>query len=204
MPSQTIGIRFSEDLLAAVVAYGDGRGLNRSAAVDRLLREALGLPEKRAVMGQDQGSGAAANEYGRLMGQRIAAKIGAEPDASTGNGNEFVLGGERVALKCARTRTTSVGVTYKMLERLNSVIGAFEAEDGRYDLYVHPVSYLCEWDTCAPEIIAREAGATVTDCLGQPLRYNKQDPTQPHGMLVMAPGLSPRTLEVVRGVYLEE
>ncbi len=75
--------------------------------------------------------------------------------------------------------------------------------EGRSDLYVHPVPYLCEWDTCAPEIIARESGATVTDCLGEPLRYNKRDPTQPHGILVTAPGLGEPALEAVRSVYLD-
>jgi 3'(2'), 5'-bisphosphate nucleotidase len=74
------------------------------------------------------------------------------------------------------------------------------AEDLR-DLYVHPVPYLKEWDTCAPEIIAREAGATVTDCLGEPLRYNKPDPLQSHGILVQAPGLGPAIEQTVRRVY---
>ncbi len=50
---------------------------------------------------------------------------------------------------------------------------------GERDLYVHPVPYLKEWDTCAPEIILREAGGSVTDCRGQALRYNKPDPVQP-------------------------
>lgn len=89
------------------------------------------------------------------------------------------------------------------IERSGSVgVKCALVAEGRFDLYVHPVSYLCEWDTCAPEVIAREAGATVTDCLGEPLRYNKPTPTQRHGMLVMAPGGDPRTLEAVRTVYL--
>jgi 3'(2'), 5'-bisphosphate nucleotidase len=32
-----------------------------------------------------------------------------------------------------------------------------------------------EWDTCAPEVILREAGCTMTDGDGQPLRYNQPD-----------------------------
>ncbi len=55
--------------------------------------------------------------------------------------------------------------------------------EGMRDLYVHPVSYLGEWDTCAPEILVREAGGHVTDCLGDPLRYNKRTATQPDGIL---------------------
>jgi 3'(2'), 5'-bisphosphate nucleotidase len=73
--------------------------------------------------------------------------------------------------------------------------------EGRRDLYVHPVPYLKEWDTCAPEVILREAGGTVTDCRGERLRYNKEDPRQPHGILATAPGAHDRVLEVIRPLY---
>ena len=75
--------------------------------------------------------------------------------------------------------------------------------EGECDLYAHPVPYMGEWDTCAPEVILREAGGSVTDCRGEPLRYNKRDPTQPHGILVTAPGLGEPALEAVRSVYLD-
>lgn len=74
------------------------------------------------------------------------------------------------------------------------------AEDRR-DLYLHPVPYLKEWDTCAPEVIAREAGARVTDCLGKPLRYNKPDPVQPYGILVQAPGCGESVERTVREIF---
>ncbi|HEX7048682.1 MAG TPA: 3'(2'),5'-bisphosphate nucleotidase CysQ [Longimicrobiales bacterium] len=73
--------------------------------------------------------------------------------------------------------------------------------DGLRDLYIHPVPYLKEWDTCAPEAILREAGGSVTDCLGEPLRYNKPDPVQPHGIIACAPGVLTLVLEAVRRVY---
>lgn len=69
--------------------------------------------------------------------------------------------------------------------------------EGECDLYAHPVPYMGEWDTCAPEAILREAGGTVTDCRGEPLRYNKPDPHQPHGILACAPGLLEIVLPVV-------
>jgi 3'-phosphoadenosine 5'-phosphosulfate (PAPS) 3'-phosphatase len=50
-------------------------------------------------------------------------------------------------------------------------------------------SQLREWDTCAPEAILTAAGGTVTDCRGEPLRYNKPDPRQPHGIMACAPGV---------------
>jgi 3'(2'), 5'-bisphosphate nucleotidase len=32
-----------------------------------------------------------------------------------------------------------------------------------------------EWDTCAPEIVIREAGGSYTDAAGKPFRYNQRD-----------------------------
>ena len=38
-------------------------------------------------------------------------------------------------MKYAHLRTTSVGVSYKMLGHLCSVLGAFEADDGSYRVF---------------------------------------------------------------------
>jgi 3'(2'), 5'-bisphosphate nucleotidase len=38
-----------------------------------------------------------------------------------------------------------------------------------------------EWDTCAPEVIMREAGCTVTNGDGAPFRYNQPDLFRPRG-----------------------
>lgn len=73
--------------------------------------------------------------------------------------------------------------------------------DGERDLYVHPVPYLKEWDTCAPEIIVREAGGSVSDCRGQPLAYNKLDPRQPDGIVVCLADRMQEVLDVVRPLY---
>lgn len=72
---------------------------------------------------------------------------------------------------------------------------------GERDLYVHPVPYLGEWDTCAPEVLVREAGGTVCDCTGAPLRYNKPVPRQPHGIVACAPGAADVVLQGVVSVY---
>jgi len=42
-----------------------------------------------------------------------------------------------------------------------------------------------EWDIAAATLIAREAGAEVTDAFGRPLGYNKPDP-RAFGVLVSA------------------
>ena len=43
------------------------------------------------------------------------------------------------------------------------------------DLYVHLSPRTKQWDTCAPEIILREAGGSITDLFGKPLSYNKAE-----------------------------
>ncbi|MFH0793318.1 MAG: 3'(2'),5'-bisphosphate nucleotidase CysQ [bacterium] len=40
-----------------------------------------------------------------------------------------------------------------------------------------------EWDTCAPELILREAGGTITDLDGKPLRYNREEVRQHRGVV---------------------
>ena len=45
-----------------------------------------------------------------------------------------------------------------------------------------------EWDIGAAALIAREAGAAVTDAFGHPLNYNQPDP-RAFGVLVTAPAI---------------
>ncbi|MDP3906190.1 3'(2'),5'-bisphosphate nucleotidase CysQ [Novosphingobium sp.] len=45
-----------------------------------------------------------------------------------------------------------------------------------------------EWDIGAAALIAREAGAAVTDAFGQPLNYNKRDPRD-FGVLASSPAI---------------
>jgi myo-inositol-1(or 4)-monophosphatase len=51
-----------------------------------------------------------------------------------------------------------------------------------------------EWDIGAAALIAREAGAAVTDAFGQPLNYNKRDP-RAFGVLVSAPAIHAAAIE---------
>lgn len=59
--------------------------------------------------------------------------------------------------------------------------------DDRADL-VATLRWGFEWDIAAATLIAREAGARVTDAFGKPLAYNKHDPRD-FGVLVSAPGM---------------
>ncbi|MFG1497817.1 hypothetical protein ABMA57_14395 [Saccharospirillum sp. HFRX-1] len=87
-------------------------------------------------MPQNQQSGARANDWGRQIAREIAEAIGAEMLSK--NSNECKLEGERAVIKCAKLSTDSVGVTYKMLERIQFIIGAFQAENGKFDIYKLP------------------------------------------------------------------
>ncbi|MEM7780382.1 MAG: 3'(2'),5'-bisphosphate nucleotidase CysQ [Pseudomonadota bacterium] len=51
-----------------------------------------------------------------------------------------------------------------------------------------------EWDIAAASLIAREAGAQVSDAFGQPLAYNKHDPRD-FGVLVSSPGIHAAAVE---------
>ncbi|MEE8175610.1 MAG: 3'(2'),5'-bisphosphate nucleotidase CysQ [Gemmatimonadota bacterium] len=71
---------------------------------------------------------------------------------------------------------------------------------GGADLYVHPVPYLKEWDTCAPEAVLRGAGGRVTDCRGMALRYGKRDPVQPGGIFCAHPDVYDDVAPLVREI----
>ena len=51
-----------------------------------------------------------------------------------------------------------------------------------------------EWDVAAATLIAREAGAAVSDAFGQPLSYNKRDP-RAFGVLVTSPAIHQAAVE---------
>ncbi len=51
------------------------------------------------------------------------------------------------------------------------------------DLYIHLSSRTKQWDTCAPEIVLREAGGSITDLFGRPLVYNKPDLQNRNGVV---------------------
>ena len=59
-----------------------------------------------------------------------------------------------------------------------------------------------EWDLAAAALIAREAGARVTDAFGQPLEYNKRDP-RAFGVLATAPAIHAAAVERLAGLAKE-
>ena len=87
-------------------------------------------------MSPSQDTGAQGDAFGRETAPQIADAIGATMLGETSN--ETALGGDRIATKCARKKTPSVGVTYKMLERIQSIVAAFETDDGSFDVFSLP------------------------------------------------------------------
>jgi len=65
--------------------------------------------------------------------------------------------------------------------------------DDRADL-VATLRWGFEWDIAAATLIAREAGAEVSDAFGHPLAYNKHDPRD-FGVLVCSPAIHAAAVE---------
>jgi hypothetical protein len=84
-------------------------------------------------MPQDRASGAEASKWGHATAHRIAAKLGAIGMGSSSN--ECRLNDQRIVIKCAHVGTDSVGVTYRMLGRLDQIVGAFELDDGSFEVW---------------------------------------------------------------------
>lgn len=64
---------------------------------------------------------------------------------------------------------------------------------GEADVYVHKVG-LKEWDTCAPETVARALGWSVCRLRGEEHRYNQLDPKN-HELVVCRPAWKDRVIE---------
>jgi 3'(2'), 5'-bisphosphate nucleotidase len=67
---------------------------------------------------------------------------------------------------------------------------------GRADVYVHQRG-LKEWDTCAPETVARALGWTVCKLRGEGHRYNQADPRN-HELVICRPALRQQVLSALQ------
>lgn len=85
-----------------------------------------------------------------------------------------------------------------MVEKPNSIalriamVAAAEAD------LVATLRWGYEWDIAAATLIAREAGAAVSDAFGAPLAYNKRDP-RAFGLLVSAPAIHKAAVDRLAG-----
>jgi myo-inositol-1(or 4)-monophosphatase len=81
-----------------------------------------------------------------------------------------------------------------VVERPNSIaLRIAMVADDRADLLA-TLRWGYEWDVAAAALIAREAGAAVSDAFGAPLSYNKRDP-RAFGVLVCAPAIHRQAVE---------
>ena len=66
---------------------------------------------------------------------------------------------------------------------------------GEADVYVHKIG-LKEWDTCAPETVARSLGWHVCKLRGDEHVYNQRDPKN-HELVICRPAIKDRVLEAI-------
>jgi 3'(2'), 5'-bisphosphate nucleotidase len=65
------------------------------------------------------------------------------------------------------------------------------------DLYIHPSPGCKEWDLCAPLAVLEAAGGMMTDCWGNPLRFNKRDVRAHNGVVATNGTLHEEIIDVV-------
>src|SRR5262245_14715630 len=70
-------------------------------------------------------------------------------------------------------------------ERISGSVGLKVGLIARHlaDFYVHPSPGCKEWDLCAPCALLQAAGGMMTDCWGNPLRFNQRDVRAHNGVI---------------------
>lgn len=130
-----------------------------------------------------------------LIGMLAAPARGEVWVATAGNGafrnGEKLVASRREQFAGARVPADSLDredSDLTMVDKPNSIalriamVGANEAD------LVATLRWGYEWDIAAATLIAREAGAQVSDAFGEPLVFNKRDP-RAFGLLVSAPAI---------------
>ncbi len=130
-----------------------------------------------------------------LIGMLIAPARNEEFFAIAGQGATLnganLLCSERTEFSGARVPADSLpreDHDLVMVDKPNSIaLRIAMVASGEADL-VATLRWGFEWDIAAASLIAREAGAAVSDAFGAPLVYNKRDP-RAFGLLVSAPAI---------------
>jgi 3'(2'), 5'-bisphosphate nucleotidase len=71
------------------------------------------------------------------------------------------------------------------------------------DIYIHTSPLTKQWDTCAPEMVLREAGGRFTDLFGGPMRYNSPDVKNRNGILASNGAAHERVIEQLSPLLVE-
>jgi myo-inositol-1(or 4)-monophosphatase len=136
-----------------------------------------------------------------LIGMLMAPARGEEWVAVAGHGatlnNLPIRASTRAVLTGARVPTHALpkdDADLVAVEQPNSIaLRIALVADDRADL-VATLRWGYEWDIAAATLIAREAGAQVSDAFGKPLAYNKHDPRD-FGVLVCSPAIHAAAVE---------
>lgn len=71
----------------------------------------------------------------------------------------------------------------KVLETYSAGVKLAMVAHGKADLYVNTYANFGDWDICAGEVLVTEAGGTVTEIAGAPIRYGTPGNAQRGGLL---------------------
>ncbi len=75
--------------------------------------------------------------------------------------------------------------------------------ENQCDLYVHLSPRTKQWDTCAPEVILREAGGRFTDLFGESLSYNSPDVQNRNGIVASNGAAHERVIKLLAPLLKE-
>ncbi|MEO0061718.1 MAG: hypothetical protein RLZZ08_278 [Pseudomonadota bacterium] len=136
-----------------------------------------------------------------LMAMLVAPARAEEWSATAGQGarlnGQRLVASARTTLPGARVPTDSLppeDIDLVTVERPNSIaLRIAMVADDRADLLA-TLRWGYEWDIAAAALIAREAGAAVSDAFGEPLTYNKRDP-RAFGVLVCSAAIHRAAVE---------
>ncbi len=116
-------------------------------------------------------------------GERILLEVSGKTDpremitVSSRSHRQQIVDRVRAILRITRERVSgSVGLKVGLISRRLA------------DVYIHPSPGCKEWDLCAPQALLEAAGGRMTDCWGNPIRYNRAD-VRAHNGVVATNGL---------------
>ena len=129
-------------------------------------------------------------------GERWVARVGGawRNDVALAAGDRTMLAGARVPTDALPKVDRDLVAVHKP----NSIALRIAMVAGDEADLVATLRWGNEWDIAAAVLIAGEAGAGVSDALGQPLAFNKPDP-RAFGVVASAPGIHGQAIERLAG-----
>jgi 3'(2'),5'-bisphosphate nucleotidase len=123
--------------------------------------------------------------------------------SSIARAEEARIGTSRLNLKANLERALHATGLWARAAARGASVKLMAVAHGELDAVVNFSPAEMEWDTCAPEVIIREAGGQVSDLDGQPLRYNQVDVARRRGSLSSNGACHQALLDLVRPHFAE-